>query len=73
MKNRNKYIKLLRICVVELKRLEGIFKKLPPNDGEELKMIQNHEIIEIQYFQSKSSKRKRSQKKAEEIYNSNRI
>jgi hypothetical protein len=39
MKNRNKYLKLLRLCVVEIKRLEGVFKKMPPADGEELKLI----------------------------------
>jgi hypothetical protein len=39
MKNRNKYLKLLRLCVVEIKRLEGVFKKMPPADGEELKQI----------------------------------
>lgn len=58
MKNRNKYIKLLRMCVLDIKRLEGIFKKMPPTDGEDLKIIQNHEILDIEHFAKNSKKRK---------------
>jgi len=39
MKNRNKYAKLLKLCIFEIKRLEGVFKKMPPSDGEDLRMI----------------------------------
>ena len=39
MKNRNKYIKLMKTCILDLKRFEGVFKKMPPSDGEELRLI----------------------------------
>lgn len=39
LKNRNKYAKLLKMCVFDIKRLEGVFKKMPPSDGDDLKLI----------------------------------
>ena len=42
LKNRNAYIKLLLKSLQELGRLEGIFKKMPPHDGQELLNLQKH-------------------------------
>ena len=73
MKNRNRYAKLLRLCVTDIKRLEGVFKKMPPAIGEELKMIQNHEVLEIEHFAQckKTKKQKNSQRRAKEMYEFN--
>ena len=49
LKNRNAYIKLLLKSIQELGRLEGIFKKLPPHDSQELQNIQKHQILEIEF------------------------
>jgi hypothetical protein len=75
LKNRNKYAKLLRICVMDLKRLEGLFKKMPPTEGEELKMIQNHEILEIEHMATHVGNRKRgkSRKHALDMYKYNSL
>ncbi|CDW83149.1 UNKNOWN [Stylonychia lemnae] len=72
MKNRNRYAKLLKLCIINIKRLEGVFKKMPPSDGEDLRMIQNHEILDIEHqTQCNNKKQKKSQKKALELYQLN--
>mmetsp|Transcript_17476 Transcript_17476/g.16691 ORF Transcript_17476/g.16691 Transcript_17476/m.16691 type:complete len:94 (+) Transcript_17476:276-557(+) len=68
MKNRNKYISLLRMCVEEIGRLEGVFKKMPEADGEEIKLIQNHEVLDIEYLVKNTKKRKKSQQRAKDMY-----
>ena len=49
LKNRNAYIKLLLKSLQELGSLEGIFKKMPPQDGKELENLQKHQILEIEF------------------------
>ena len=71
MKNRNKYAKLLKTCVFDIGRLEGVFKKMPRNDGEDLKLIQNFEILEIEHLAS-NNKRKKSAKRAADMYEYNK-
>ena len=73
LKNRNKYIKLLKLCVFEIKRLEGIFKKMPPSDGDDLKIIQNHEILDIEQYAKNSKRRKHSERRAKEMYEFNTL
>jgi len=70
LKNRNKYAKLLKMCVLDLKRLEGIFKKMPPSDGDnELRPIQHHEILDIEHFATQTKKRQKSLQRAKEKFN----
>ena len=73
MKNRNKYAKLLRLCIIDLKRLEGLFKKMPPSDGEDLRMIQPHEVLEIESQTNINKKLKKSQRHARELYQYNTL
>ena len=49
LKNRNNYLKQLLRCLTEIGSLEGIFRKGPPQGGEELKTLQKHEILEIEF------------------------
>ena len=49
LKNRNNYMKLLQRCLGELGTLEGVFRKMPPQGAQELRTLQKHEILEIDF------------------------
>ena len=48
LKNRNRYIKLLLTCLADLGRLEGVFKKMPP-ENKELANLLKPQIIDIEF------------------------
>ena len=49
LKNRNTYMKQLMRCLLEIGQLEGVFRKMPPQGNQELKTMQKHEILEIEF------------------------
>ena len=59
MKNRNNYLKQLQRCLTELGTLVGVFKKMPPEGAQDLKTLQKHEILEIEFaIKTANAKRK---------------
>ena len=48
LKNRNNYAKQLMRSLTEIGKLEGVFKKMPPQGASELQTLQKHQILEIE-------------------------
>ena len=63
LKIRNNYMKQLLRCVSEIGSLVGVFRKMPPAGSHELKNLQKHEVLEIE-FAAKSAIAKRKQEEA---------
>ena len=60
LKNRNTYVRLLLRCLTDVGSLEGVFRKMPPESAQELKTLQKHEILEIEFAAKNAQARKRS-------------
>ena len=60
LKNRNNYMKLLQRCLSELGSLEGVFRKMPPQGAQELRTLQKHEILEIDFAVKAAMAKKRA-------------
>ena len=66
LKNRNNYIKQLMRCLNEVGELVGVFRKMPPQGAQELRTLQKHEILEIE-FAIKKSQAERKEKHAKSV------
>ena len=56
-------------CLLEIGELEGVFRKMPPQGGQDLKTLQKHEILEIEFAIKKhQSKRKEEEAKKAKLY-----
>ena len=53
-------MKQLQRCLTEVGALEGVFKKMPPQGAQELKTLQKHEILEIEFAVKSAAARKKS-------------
>lgn len=41
-------------CILEVGELVGVFRKMPPQGAQELKNLQKHEIVEIEFALKKA-------------------
>ena len=48
-KNRNKYAMLLKLCVCDMAKFEGIFRRAPPSE-EGLKELESYEVLDIEHY-----------------------